>query len=157
MLTGRTLDMHHQMFGRGTSALTRKDWLAVRNTFIQFDEVNKVLRALPTPLILVIRNLNIVRSLNRSLQCPVNRFTIMARWWVWFSGWLWFVHVANLSLCCGAVLSRVVRWTSQEVVKGSYPPGAVIQQHGGRALCLKPDYGELRVWSYLTLSFLLSL
>lgn len=59
--------------------MTREDWLAVRKTFIDFDEVVKVLRALPTSLILIIRNLNIVRSLNRELGCPVNRFNIMAR------------------------------------------------------------------------------
>jgi aarF domain-containing kinase len=59
--------------------MTKEDWLAVRKTFFDFDEVMRVLRALPTSMILVLRNLNIVRSLNRELGCPVNRFNIMAR------------------------------------------------------------------------------
>lgn len=79
MLTGRSLESHRQLFGLGSSAMTRKDWMAVRNTFMQFDKVMNVLRALPTSLILVLRNINIVRSLNRDLGCPVNRYNIMAR------------------------------------------------------------------------------
>lgn len=79
ILTGRSVRSHQQRFGTGTSAMTKEDWLAVRNTFVNFDEVIEVLRALPTSLILVVRNLNIVRSLNRELGCPVNRFNIMAR------------------------------------------------------------------------------
>ena len=79
MLTGRTLETHAKMFGIGSSAITQEDWLAVRSTFLNFDEVMKVLRALPTSLILILRNINIVRSINRELGCPVNRFNIMAR------------------------------------------------------------------------------
>lgn len=79
MLTGRSLESHRQLFGLGSSAMTRKDWMTVRNTFMQFDKVMNVLRALPTSLILVLRNINIVRSLNRDLGCPVNRYNIMAR------------------------------------------------------------------------------
>lgn len=79
MLTGRTLETHAKMFGIGSSATTRQDWLAVRSTFLNFDEVMRVLRALPTSLILILRNINIVRSINRELGCPVNRFNIMAR------------------------------------------------------------------------------
>ena len=79
MLTGRSLDVHRKMFGLGNSAMTRDDWKQVRNTFLDFDEVMRVLRAMPTSLILTLRNINIVRSLNRELGCPVNRFNIMAR------------------------------------------------------------------------------
>ncbi len=79
ILTGRALESHAKMFGVGSSALTHEDWLAVRSTFLNLDEVMKILRALPTSLILILRNLNIVRSLNRELGCPVNRFNIMAR------------------------------------------------------------------------------
>ena len=91
ILTGRSLQAHRKQFGIGTSAMTKEDLLAVRETFVDFDEVIKVLRALPTSMILVVRNLNIVRSLNRELGCPVNRFNIMARrcggvclQWLWF-------------------------------------------------------------------------
>ncbi len=79
MLTGRALDTHQKMFGLGSSKLTREDWSAVRDTFLQFDEVMAVLRAMPTSIILILRNINIVRSLNRDLGCPVNRYNIMAR------------------------------------------------------------------------------
>ena len=79
ILTGRSLDTHKKMLGLGSSAMTKEDWLAVRSSFIQFDEVMAVLRALPSSLILIVRNINIVRSLNRELNCPVNRYNIMAR------------------------------------------------------------------------------
>ena len=86
ILTGRSLQSHRDMFGVGSSMMTRADWLAVRKTFLNMDDVMTVLRAMPTSVILVVRNLNIVRSLNRELGCPVNRFNIMARRWVWL-GW----------------------------------------------------------------------
>jgi len=44
----------------------------------RMDEITKVLRAMPRSLILVIRNLNLVRSLNFSLQAPVNRYSYFA-------------------------------------------------------------------------------
>ena len=59
--------------------MTKQDLLEIRNKVIDFDEVIKVLRGIPTSLVLVVRNLNIVRSLNRDLGCPVNRYNIMAR------------------------------------------------------------------------------
>ncbi|XP_065174625.1 uncharacterized aarF domain-containing protein kinase 5-like isoform X2 [Sycon ciliatum] len=43
------------------------------------DLILDVLKALPTPLMLVMRNINIVRSVNSELGTPVNRFNIMAR------------------------------------------------------------------------------
>lgn len=79
MLTGRSLSTHRKMFGVGSSAMTKEDWKDVRNTFFNFDEVMVVLRSMPSSLILILRNLNIVRSINRELGCPVNRFNIMAR------------------------------------------------------------------------------
>lgn len=79
ILTSRSLDQHRKMFGMGSSKMTREDWLNVRDTFFQFDDVMLLLRALPTSIILILRNINIVRSLNRDLGCPVNRFNIMAR------------------------------------------------------------------------------
>lgn len=59
--------------------MTKQDLLEIRNQVVDFDEVIKVLRGIPTSLVLVVRNLNIVRSLNRDLGCPVNRYNIMAR------------------------------------------------------------------------------
>ena len=78
ILTGRALSSHKQYFGL-SSTLTREDWKAVKNTFSRFDEVIGILRVLPTSMLLVLRNINIVRSVNRELGSPVNRFNIMSR------------------------------------------------------------------------------
>ncbi|XP_075067582.1 putative aarF domain-containing protein kinase 5 isoform X2 [Mixophyes fleayi] len=45
----------------------------------QFDDIMRVLRALPRPMLLVFRNLNTVRSLNIGLGAPADRYLIMAR------------------------------------------------------------------------------
>ena len=81
MLTSRALSSHKKLFG-GSSALTRDDWNAVKDTFNRFDEVMAILRLLPTSMILVLRNINIVRSVNRELGSPVNRFNIMSKRYV---------------------------------------------------------------------------
>ncbi|CAH2286298.1 Hypothetical predicted protein [Pelobates cultripes] len=44
-----------------------------------FDDIMKVLRALPRPMLLVFRNLNTVRCLHISLGAPADRHIIMAR------------------------------------------------------------------------------
>jgi aarF domain-containing kinase len=81
MLTGRALSSHKKFFGSSasSSSLTRDDWSAIKETFSRFDEVMAILRLLPTSMILVLRNINIVRSLNRELGSPVNRFNIMSK------------------------------------------------------------------------------
>eukprot|EP00731_Ephydatia_muelleri_P026264 Em0018g364a len=76
MLTGRALQMNRAF---GTSRLTKDDQAAVMDTFKRFDEVVKILRALPTAMLLVFRNMNMVRMANTELGSPVNRFMIMAR------------------------------------------------------------------------------
>ena len=78
MLTGRALASHKKLFGL-SSTLSQEDWKAVKNTFNRFDEVVAILRLLPTSMILVLRNINIVRSVNRELGSPVNRFNIMSK------------------------------------------------------------------------------
>ncbi|XP_063777133.1 uncharacterized aarF domain-containing protein kinase 5 isoform X3 [Pseudophryne corroboree] len=45
----------------------------------QFDDIIRVLRNLPRPMLLVFRNLNTVRSLNIGLGAPADRYLIMAR------------------------------------------------------------------------------
>ncbi len=82
MLTSRSIATHKKMLGIANSMLTKEDVEAVKNTFFQFDGVMTVLRALPTSMIIVLRNINIVRSVSRELGAPVNRFNIMARRWV---------------------------------------------------------------------------
>ncbi|XP_073536231.1 uncharacterized aarF domain-containing protein kinase 5 isoform X2 [Phyllobates terribilis] len=43
-----------------------------------FDDIMRVLRALPRPMLLVFRNLNTVRSLNVGLGAPADRYLLMA-------------------------------------------------------------------------------
>ncbi|XP_077982398.1 putative aarF domain-containing protein kinase 5 [Glandiceps talaboti] len=44
-----------------------------------FDQIMKILKELPRPMILVFRNINTIRSINRDLGMPVDRYTLMAR------------------------------------------------------------------------------
>ena len=55
ILTGRTLQSHRRLFGISSSQMTREDWKAVKGTFVKFDEVVEILRALPTSMLLIIR------------------------------------------------------------------------------------------------------
>ena len=56
ILTGRTLQSHRRLFGISSSQMTREDWKAVKGTFVKFDEVVEILRALPTSMLLIIRS-----------------------------------------------------------------------------------------------------
>lgn len=56
MLTGRTLQSHRSLFGISSSQMTREDWKAVKGTFVKFDEVVEILRALPTSMLLIFRS-----------------------------------------------------------------------------------------------------
>lgn len=47
-----------------------------------FASIMAVLKALPRPLLLVLRNINTVRSINTSLGAPVDRYFLMAKRWV---------------------------------------------------------------------------
>lgn len=79
MLTSRSLESHSKLFGRSTSQVTPEDWAAFEDAITHFDDVVHILRVLPISMLLVFRNINIVRSINRELGTPVNRFNIMAR------------------------------------------------------------------------------
>ncbi|XP_057387932.1 uncharacterized aarF domain-containing protein kinase 5 isoform X6 [Balaenoptera acutorostrata] len=46
-----------------------------------FEEVMAVLKALPRPMLLVLRNLNTVRAINTALGAPVDRYFLMAKRW----------------------------------------------------------------------------
>jgi aarF domain-containing kinase len=81
MLTGRTFQSHREMFNSAT--LTRKDVAAVKDTFLtRMDDVVKILRILPSSMLLVFRNINLMRSINRELGMPINRFSVMAKSYV---------------------------------------------------------------------------
>ncbi|XP_053571964.1 uncharacterized aarF domain-containing protein kinase 5 [Bombina bombina] len=66
-----------------------------------FDDIMRVLRALPRPMLLVFRNLNTVRCLHLSLGAPANRHILMARSAV--KGW---------RRLAGQNSSGVTRWVS---------------------------------------------
>lgn len=44
-----------------------------------FDSIMAVLKALPRPMLLVLRNINTVRAINSSLGTPVDRYFLMAK------------------------------------------------------------------------------
>lgn len=44
-----------------------------------FDVIMQVIKDMPRPMLLVLRNLNTIRAINKSLNHPVDRFSIMAR------------------------------------------------------------------------------
>lgn len=44
-----------------------------------FDGIMEVLKALPRPMLLVLRNINTVRAINSSLGTPVDRYFLMAK------------------------------------------------------------------------------
>ena len=56
MLTSRTLQAHQQLFGTSSSQITPEDWRAVKDTFMRFDAVVHVLKALPTSMLLILRS-----------------------------------------------------------------------------------------------------
>lgn len=47
-----------------------------------FDDIMAVLKALPRPMLLVLRNVNTVRAINIALGAPVDRYFLMAKRWV---------------------------------------------------------------------------
>lgn len=48
----------------------------------RFEAVMGVLKALPRPMLLVLRNVNTVRAINTALGSPVDRYFLMAKRWV---------------------------------------------------------------------------
>lgn len=48
-----------------------------------FEDIMAVLKALPRPMLLVLRNVNTVRAINTALGTPVDRYFLMAKRWVW--------------------------------------------------------------------------
>ncbi|XP_036686100.1 uncharacterized aarF domain-containing protein kinase 5 isoform X3 [Balaenoptera musculus] len=61
-----------------------------------FEEVMAVLKALPRPMLLVLRNLNTVRAINTALGAPVDRYFLMAK------------RLETLSMRITALLVRVL-------------------------------------------------
>lgn len=62
------------------SQMTAKDLEYMRVMAQQhFDKIMAVLKEMPRPMLLIIRNLNTIRSIGKKHNHPVDRFTIMAR------------------------------------------------------------------------------
>ncbi|KAM4689427.1 putative aarF domain-containing protein kinase 5 [Discoglossus pictus] len=84
------------------SALTREETRYMQDMARNhFDDIMRVLRDLPRPMLLVFRNLNTVRCLNLSLGAPADRHILMARSAV--KGW---------RRLAGQNSSGVTRWVS---------------------------------------------
>ena len=52
-----------------------------------FEDIMGVLKALPRPMLLVLRNINTVRAINTTLGAPVDRYFLMAKRWVLWGAW----------------------------------------------------------------------
>lgn len=72
-----------------------------------FEDIMGVLKALPRPMLLVLRNINTVRAINTTLGAPVDRYFLMAKSAV--RGWSRLVGGTAYQKVCGARLLRQVR------------------------------------------------
>lgn len=71
----------------GSHLLSREE-AAYMQTMAQehFEDIMGVLKALPRPMLLVLRNINTVRAINTALGTPVDRYFLMAKRWVLAGG-----------------------------------------------------------------------
>ncbi|XP_070078703.1 uncharacterized aarF domain-containing protein kinase 5 isoform X2 [Equus caballus] len=72
-----------------------------------FEDIMGVLKALPRPMLLVLRNINTVRAINTTLGAPVDRYFLMAKSAV--RGWSRLVGGTAYQKVCGARLLRQVK------------------------------------------------
>ena len=80
MTTGKALKHHLRQPRNVSTDITKQDVKEMRK-FIDANQekIEQLTRSLPTPTFLMFRNINIIRSINRDLGTPVNRFELMAR------------------------------------------------------------------------------
>ncbi|XP_059021414.1 uncharacterized aarF domain-containing protein kinase 5 isoform X2 [Mustela lutreola] len=71
----------------------------------RFEAIMGVLKALPRPMLLVLRNLNTVRAINTALGTPVNRYFLMAKSAV--RGWSRLAGAAYQSVYGASVLRHI--------------------------------------------------
>ncbi|XP_048849159.1 uncharacterized aarF domain-containing protein kinase 5 isoform X1 [Brienomyrus brachyistius] len=104
MLLQRPINMRELGLG---NILTREETSYMRDMATHhFENIMRVLKSLPRPMLLVFRNVNTVRSINITLGAPVDRYSVMAksavRGWgriqaeeagrlprIWVLHWLW--------------------------------------------------------------------
>ncbi|XP_027456557.2 uncharacterized aarF domain-containing protein kinase 5 isoform X4 [Zalophus californianus] len=93
----------------GSHLLSREE-AAYMQTMAQehFEDIMGVLKALPRPMLLVLRNINTVRAINTALGTPVDRYFLMAKSAV--RGWTRLADAAYQSLYGASLLrhSRVI-------------------------------------------------
>lgn len=70
-----------------------------------FEGIMEVLKALPRPMLLVLRNINTVRSINSTLGTPVDRYFLMAKSAV--SGWSRLVGAAYHGIYSSSLLRQI--------------------------------------------------
>ena len=80
LTTGRTLKSHLRQTRDVSGDITKQDVMEIKR-FINANQemIEQLTRSLPAATFLMFRNINIVRSINRALGTPVNRFQLMAR------------------------------------------------------------------------------
>lgn len=77
MLLQRPINMRELGLG---NILTREETSYMRDMATHhFENVMRVLKSLPRPMLLVFRNVNTVRSINITLGAPVDRYSVMAK------------------------------------------------------------------------------
>lgn len=107
-----------------------------------FEGIMAVLKALPRPMLLVLRNINTVRAINTSLGAPVDRYFLMAKRWVLAgspvglgvgAGESWVGLTMSL-----AVLSRAgAAWQAQHTRVSMAPASYATSGSSGRCSSLK--------------------
>ncbi|XP_030872888.1 uncharacterized aarF domain-containing protein kinase 5 isoform X2 [Leptonychotes weddellii] len=90
----------------GSHLLSREE-AAYMQTMAQehFEGIMGVLKALPRPMLLVLRNINTVRAINTALGTPVDRYFLMAKSAV--RGWSRLAGAAYQSLYGGSLLRHI--------------------------------------------------
>ena len=80
LTTGKALRNHLRQPRNVSTDITKQDVQEIKK-FLRAnqDRIDQLTRSLPAATLLMFRNINIVRSINRSLGTPVNRFELMAR------------------------------------------------------------------------------
>ncbi|XP_072561898.1 uncharacterized aarF domain-containing protein kinase 5 isoform X2 [Paramormyrops kingsleyae] len=77
MLLQRPINMRELGLG---NILTREETSYMRDMATHhFENIMRVLKSLPRPMLLVFRNVNTVRSINITLGAPVDRYSVMAK------------------------------------------------------------------------------
>jgi aarF domain-containing kinase len=94
------------------TTLTKEDVAAIRQVIQEhMDIVVRILRKLPSSMLLVFRNMNQVRAVNKELGSPVDRYIVMARRSV-----LVWLDMLNLLIKFAAV-EQLVEYSRMKVVE----------------------------------------